>query len=580
MKKQKIRHKKTTHIESKPSSDAMFSIRIKKKALKQTSLFIGAIVILMFAVIGFKNILPSGRGSVGEKVTLDFYVMSQCPYGTQVENAVAPVLEQLGDNVDFNLNFIATENPDGSFQALHGQTEVDGNIVQLCAIKHEPDKCMDMIVCMNENARAIPDNWEACAKDNGLDVAKIKDCYEGGEGKQLLSDSIVETKAVGATGSPTIFINDEPYRGGRTEGDFLRALCNSFDEMPDACSDIPEPVEVNLIVLSDERCATCESRVNSLVANLKSLFPGLKVDYLDYMDADGKALYEDANLDLLPAFLLDESVEQGEGYANVQSYLQDLGEYKLLIVGSDFDPSKEICDNEVDDNKDGRVDCDDADCDGEFVCMAKRDVPKVELFVMSHCPYGTQTEKGFLPVVELMGNKIDFKVKFVNYAMHGEKELDEQTLQYCIQEEQNDKFIPYLTCFLEEGNTDDCLTELAVDQDMLDDCIAATDEEFKITELFEDESSWSGGRFPQFNIHQAENEKYGVRGSPSLAVNEVRVETFARDASSLLDIVCLGFKDKPAECDKVLSAGAPTPGFGFEETVPTGTAAAAGGCGV
>ena len=29
---------------------------------------------------------------------------------------------------------------------------------------------MDMIVCMNKDARSIPNNWEKCAQDNGLDV--------------------------------------------------------------------------------------------------------------------------------------------------------------------------------------------------------------------------------------------------------------------------------------------------------------------------------------------------------------------------------------------------------------------------
>ncbi|MFH0840784.1 MAG: hypothetical protein V1865_02275, partial [bacterium] len=62
----------------------------------------------------------------------------------------------------------------------------------------------------------------------------------------------------------------------------------------------------------------------------------------------------------------------------------------------------------------------------------KSDKPVVELFVMSHCPYGTQIEKGIIPVAETLKDKIDFQIKFVDYAMHGEKELKEQLNQYCI----------------------------------------------------------------------------------------------------------------------------------------------------
>ncbi|NTW30777.1 MAG: hypothetical protein HGA33_05845, partial [Candidatus Moranbacteria bacterium] len=44
--------------------------------------------------------------------------------------------------------------------------------------------------------------------------------------------------------------------------------------------------------------------------------------------------------------------------------------------------------------------------------------PVVKLFVMSYCPYGTQIEKGILPVLETLGDKIDFTLEFVSYAMH------------------------------------------------------------------------------------------------------------------------------------------------------------------
>ncbi len=41
---------------------------------------------------------------------------------------------------------------------------------------------------------------------------------------------------------------------------------------------------------------------------------------------------------------------------------------------------------------------------------------------MSYCPYGTQAEKGILPVVALLGDKIDFKLRTVHYVLHGDKE--------------------------------------------------------------------------------------------------------------------------------------------------------------
>ena len=37
---------------------------------------------------------------------LEMFVMSQCPYGVQVENAVAPVKKQLGDKLDVSIHYI------------------------------------------------------------------------------------------------------------------------------------------------------------------------------------------------------------------------------------------------------------------------------------------------------------------------------------------------------------------------------------------------------------------------------------------------------------------------------------------
>jgi len=192
---------------------------------------------------------------------------------------------------------------------------------------------------------------------------------------------------------------------------------------------------------------------------------------------------------------------------------------------------------------------------------AKSDKPNVELFVMSHCPYGTQIEKGILPAVEALGDKIDFTLKFCDYAMHGEKELNEELKQYCIQKEQTDKLNGYLKCFLEAGDGDGCIAKAGLDKGKLDACVSATDKEYKVTEKFNDKSTWSNGQFPVFDIYKADNEKYGVGGSPTLVINGAQV-TSERDSASLLATICSAFNTAPEECSQSLSSTAPAAGFG------------------
>jgi len=210
--------------------------------------------------------------------------------------------------------------------------------------------------------------------------------------------------------------------------------------------------------------------------------------------------------------------------------------------------------------------------------VPKSDKPKVELFVMSHCPFGTQAEKGMLPVAELLGDDIDFEIKFVNYAMHAEKEVNEQMRQVCIQDEQTDKYFAYLWSFLDSDDYEQALNDANIDTTKLDACVTKLDAEYKVTELLEDKSTWVSGRFPQFNVHADENTKYGVKGSPTFVINGQQVSS-SRDSASYLATVCAAFNDAPEECNEELSSAQPSAGFGLSGTGATAATAAAATCG-
>ena len=210
---------------------------------------------------------------------------------------------------------------------------------------------------------------------------------------------------------------------------------------------------------------------------------------------------------------------------------------------------------------------------------ASADVPKtekakVELFVMSHCPYGTQIEKGIIPAIEALGDDVDFELKFCDYAMHGKKELDEQLNQHCIQENEPEKLFEYLKCFLGEADaTEKCLDSTRINRSKLTACINQTDEEYKVTELYNDQNTWTSGRFPQYNINKDDVLKYGVSGSPGLVINGVKISS-ARDSNSILKTICAGYENAPAGCAAELSSASPSPGFGYSTT----ESATAAGC--
>jgi hypothetical protein len=198
--------------------------------------------------------------------------------------------------------------------------------------------------------------------------------------------------------------------------------------------------------------------------------------------------------------------------------------------------------------------------------------PSVELFVMSQCPYGTQIEKGILPAVDVLKKKIDFTVKFCDYAMHGQTELNEEMNQYCIQKNEPQNFQNYLKCYLNAGDSASCVKSAKINVAKLSSCVAATDKTYKITEGYNDKSTWVSGQFPQFNIFKDDNTKYGVQGSPALVINGETISS-ARDSASLLATICSAFSTQPAECQAKLSSETPAAGFGSGTSASDSTGA-------
>ena len=177
--------------------------------------------------------------------------------------------------------------------------------------------------------------------------------------------------------------------------------------------------------------------------------------------------------------------------------------------------------------------------------LIKSDKPEVELFVMTHCPYGTQAEKGFIPAIETLGDSIDSSVKFVHYFLHDPEET-ETPIQICIRENEPNKYNDYLKCFLEDGDSDRCLAETKIDETQLNKCIEEDYEAF-------------------YAADSVLSEGYGVRGSPTLVINGAIVQS-GRDSAGYLATICSAFNDEPEECSEVLSSASPSPGFGYTAT--------------
>jgi len=93
--------------------------------------------------------------------------------------------------------------------------------------------------------------------------------------------------------------------------------------------------------------------------------------------------------------------------------------------------------------------------------------------------------------------------------------------------------------------------------------VTAADEDFGITEYFEDTASWASGYYPLYKVNDAECNLYGVQGSPTVVINGKVAQVYPRDPETVKTYLCCAFNNPPAECSQTLSTENPSSGLGW-----------------
>lgn len=297
----------------------------------------------------------------GVKVEVELYVMSQCPYGVQAEDALFPVLKRYGPQVGLTLGFIGgkTDVPGGApkFSALHGQPEVDENVRQICARELFPGRWQDYVLERNKDVKAA--DWEAAARTAGIDAKAVAACAAG-PGLKLYGENLALAGVRGADSSPTIYIDGVKYDGPRTGDGFEWEICSALKKrgasLPGACERAlsgPKPQgqaggpsgdcgaapnAFNLKIVGEKGCAVCAP---DLLFTLIQLHPGARISNVDASSSEGLALLKKHKQSVLPLYVLDRAVErEGNFKGKLDSfYSLSAGEYIIRPGPTTFSPS-------------------------------------------------------------------------------------------------------------------------------------------------------------------------------------------------------------------------------------------------
>lgn len=186
--------------------------------------------------------------------------------------------------------------------------------------------------------------------------------------------------------------------------------------------------------------------------------------------------------------------------------------------------------------------------------VPKSDKPTVELYVMGFCPYGVKAENNIMPILTLLKDKIDFKIKFIVTvngdkiedvdSLHGIEEAKEDARQVVIMKYYPDKFYDYLT----DINAN-CYS-VSRDAAKLDECWKNAAKKLGMDVKKIETAAYGAEGINLLKQDQADDQKYGVSGSPTLIINGVKSDAIYQGTATTQQAICAAFNTAPSECSQ------------------------------
>lgn len=182
-----------------------------------------------------------------EKPILEAYVVSGCPFGLQMQRAMASAVKSVPTLAQYiKLRYIgAVEN--GVITAMHGDEEAKENLRQICIRDEQQSKYWAYVSCYMQKsagtaANGVPyGDTKTCQTATGIDTAKLNACVANkNRGLAYAKEDFDLNAKYSIQGSPTLILNgthiSEFDFGGRSADTIRNLICSSSSTVPDFCS--------------------------------------------------------------------------------------------------------------------------------------------------------------------------------------------------------------------------------------------------------------------------------------------------------------------------------------------------------
>jgi len=203
----------------------------------------------------------------------------------------------------------------------------------------------------------------------------------------------------------------------------------------------------------------------------------------------------------------------------------------------------------------------------------KTNKPEVDLYVMSFCPFGNQSEELMMPVVELLGDKVDIELRYIVYSnyqsgypeycldeeskycsMHGVSELNQGIRELCVQKYQKDKFWSFVKAINDNSTYEDVDSKWeGIAQGVgLNVAQIKTCEQNEGMTLLSQEVSLTEQKYPvqDPSKHQG-SESIKIAGSPTLTINGMIFDG-ERSADGYKEAICSAMVNPIPECERMI----------------------------
>ena len=283
------------------------------------------------------------------KPIYDLYIMSLCPYGKEALKEFISFKNVLKET-EWNIWFIGSIQGEEKLSSLHGQEEIEDEMIWLAVKEIYPQKWEEFLIKRIGLKEVNADDVFAILRDMNLDIPKIKSWIEK-NGKKELKIHYLRSMKMGINASPTLLINNMIFNKEIIKYYLLKDICEKRKtKISSFCDSLPECIKdtdckkkgkigkcVNIKKDGSGECQYTDSYLCTLFVfipdtsftspdiqlanNISNDFSGVIVKLEKISSANGRKIIGKFDPLYLPFYVIETSIEKDPNFSIIEEML-------------------------------------------------------------------------------------------------------------------------------------------------------------------------------------------------------------------------------------------------------------------